>query len=583
VSDSDRTVEFSLLQGGKPPRGSVQESSTRTNSTARPDLARPERSSAVGSDDGVDANMWSLDEGVPGDGDYTSADVGAGLASIGFILAALRRSATTWCLIGLLGFLGGLGYLVVRPPAHEATATILLAPGSYAGQSQDDQEIAQSRTVAAVALSSLHEHGSPESFTSAYTVLALTSRILTVTAKGKSDDIAVREANAVANAFLKVQTNLVQVQYRLWLAETRAQEAEEQGSINNITQQISRLTAQPVSQAQRARLASLEADRSEAQGELTSFEQVSAGTQASMLNTDTSTIVGSRLLDQAVPIPKSRKRTLIVYAGTGLLLGLALGMAIVAVRALVSDRLRRRDDIARTLGAPVKLSVGKLSTRRGYLGGRQPVGARNAEVQRIAAFLGTVPAVQDGGIANLAVVPMDGCDYAASWSLVSLARGCAEQGIRVAVIDLCSGSPAARLLGVTTPGVQVVREKGLKLLVAVPAPDDVAPAGPLGRDSGLSGHTDGSLAAGCASANLLLTLAHLDPAFDADFLAGWAQSAVVVIAAGRSPAEKINSLGQMIRLAGIRQVSAVVIEADKTDHSLGTVRAPAEDSSSQPD
>ena len=39
-------------------------------------------------------------------------------------------------------------------------------------------------------------------------------------------------------------------------------------------------------------------------------------------------------------------------------MGLVLGMGIVVIQALVSDRLRRRDDIAQALGAPVKLSVG---------------------------------------------------------------------------------------------------------------------------------------------------------------------------------------------------------------------------------
>ena len=38
--------------------------------------------------------------------------------------------------------------------------------------------------------------------------------------------------------------------------------------------------------------------------------------------------------------------------------GLAIGMASWSSAALISDRLRRRDDIAAALGAPVRLSVG---------------------------------------------------------------------------------------------------------------------------------------------------------------------------------------------------------------------------------
>jgi hypothetical protein len=40
-----------------------------------------------------------------------------------------------------------------------------------------------------------------------------------------------------------------------------------------------------------------------------------------------------------------------------------IGMAIVVIRALITDHLRRRDDIAEALGAPVGLSVGSPGSR----------------------------------------------------------------------------------------------------------------------------------------------------------------------------------------------------------------------------
>ena len=69
-------------------------------------------------------------------------------------------------------------------------------------------------------------------------------------------------------------------------------------------------------------------------------------------------------------VPYSTKKKLITYGAVGLLGGLALGVTIVIVRALVSDRLRRRDDIAYALDAPVKLSVGTLRARRWLPPGR---------------------------------------------------------------------------------------------------------------------------------------------------------------------------------------------------------------------
>ena len=52
------------------------------------------------------------------------------------------------------------------------------------------------------------------------------------------------------------------------------------------------------------------------------------------------------------------------------IIGLVIGMVIVIVRALVSDRLRRRDDIAEAIGAPVKLSIGpdRRAGCRGWAG-----------------------------------------------------------------------------------------------------------------------------------------------------------------------------------------------------------------------
>ena len=60
----------------------------------------------------------------------------------------------------------------------------------------------------------------------------------------------------------------------------------------------------------------------------------------------------SRMLDVAAPVPVSAKRTLAINAGTGLIAGLFIGLGFVIVRALISDRLWKRQDIAKSLGRP---------------------------------------------------------------------------------------------------------------------------------------------------------------------------------------------------------------------------------------
>ena len=65
------------------------------------------------------------------------------------------------------------------------------------------------------------------------------------------------------------------------------------------------------------------------------------------------------------------------------------------------------------------------------------------------------------------------------------------------------------------------------------------------------------------------TLVRLDPALGGEHLATWESDAVVMVTAGRSSWTKIHAVGEMIRLAGMRLASAVLVGADKTDESLG--------------
>jgi hypothetical protein len=150
----------------------------------------------------------------------------------------------------------------------------------------------------------------------------------------------------------------------------------------------------------------------------------------------------------------------------------------------------------------------------------------------------------------------------------------AQEGHHVVLADLASGAPAARLLDTKAPGVRSVSALNAHLILAVPDRDDIAPAGPLGSapaEGQRSAFTE-AVANACASADLLLTLVTLDPSLDAENLATWAASAVVVVAAGRSSWARINAVGELIRLAGTSVASAVLVGADKTDESLGVTQ-----------
>ena len=191
-------------------------------------------------------------------------------------------------------------------------------------------------------------------------------------------------------------------------------------------------------------------------------------------------------------------------------------------------------------------------------------------MKRVVIYLrGAVPG-SSRGPASLAVVAVDDAQVVAR-AFASLAASCAAEGKQVVVADLSGGAYLARLLRVSDPGIRNVSWNGANLVLVLPQPEDVAPVGPVpgGASPAVPAQADPALVTACSSADLLLTFATLDPAFGGDHLGTWATNVVVVVTAGESSVEKVYSVGEMIRLAGTRLDSVVLIGADKTDESLG--------------
>jgi capsular polysaccharide biosynthesis protein len=510
--------------------------------------------------DGGPKRSW-LDDDVA-DVEDRPSESAANLVSLGFFTAALRRSARFWCITAVIGLVVGSGLYLRAPHTYQASTTLLLSVGveSQPGQAiLEDQALAQSHAMAELTLRKLGLHESVNSFLESYTATPLTDRVLQITATAPSSDAAVRRANALATGYLTFRASQLQAEQQLQFTALDQQISQARQQDASITQQITRLSAQPASPSQRARLSALR-DQS---NDLTALVQA-VGTEKASIRVTTATMIGgSKLLDIANPIPPhSRLKHILLYAGGGFIIGLILGMGIVVVRALMSDRLRRRDDVAQALGAPVR----SVPVRRGRASGR--------DLERIVAYVRDAVPTGSRSVTALAVVPVDDLRVAAQ-SVVSLAVSCAQQGRQVVVADLCNGAPAAVLLGAKGPGVHTASVGGTRLVAAVPDPTEFAPIGPLRPKSSSAQPLDaGHLATACASADLLLTLITLDPSVGGEHLATWAPEAVVMLTAGRSSWTKIHAVGEMIRLAGTRLASVVLVGADKTDESLGVTVTP---------
>jgi capsular polysaccharide biosynthesis protein len=520
-----------------------------------------------GTGDDLPDRIWTHGDFTPVQ-EFPAAELTGGYTSGAFIKAALRRRARFWCVTALVGLLIGLALYVKLPPAYHATATLVLTNSPNENPTavmQTNATLAESVPVAERVVTQLGLRESAASFMATYTATPTTDQILTISAGAPSASAALSRANALAAAFLQFRTAYVQTQQAELVAELNQQLKQAQQRLDAVNVQLSQLPAQPGSQAEQATLRKLQAQQKDASNALEEVKYYVVGAQATAQTTTDSMVQNSKVLGPATLAKHSHVKGVALDVAGGLIVGMALGMGIVVIGALVSDRLRRRDEIAEAFGVPVGLSVGVLRKRR-FLGRA----AWDLDMRRVVAHLRSAVPGSSRGPASLAVVAVDDAHVAAR-AVASLAMSYASEGRQVVLADLSGGARLARLLGAKGPGMHTVSRKGANFVVAVPEPDDVALVGPL-RGSTLSvvpAQADKALVEASNSADVMLTLASLDPALGSEYLATWATDAVGMVTAGQSSEERIRGVREMIRLAGTRLDSVVLVGADKRDQSLG--------------
>ena len=109
------------------------------------------------------------------------AALAPGLVSLGFIRAAIRRTALFWCALGVVGLVVGIGINKEYPAAYKASTSVLITYGPNDNPTSavlDNQAIAESRSVAELALRKLGLQESVASFAAATTVAVVTDRVL---------------------------------------------------------------------------------------------------------------------------------------------------------------------------------------------------------------------------------------------------------------------------------------------------------------------------------------------------------------------------------------------------------------------
>ena len=581
MNDPDQTVAFPLPKGSDP--GADPWPARDSGPVADPWPAR---------DGGPGADPWP-DDGLrdvePGGDEEDLADRSVTLTSLGFVRAALKRSARLWCALAILGMIIGFAFYAAFPPAQQATTSILITTDP----SQDpadaiatDVALAQSQTVAAEAIKQLGLTDSIDVFLAEYTVADPTDELLVFTANASTSAEAVRRVSVISSVFLQFRESYLKDQLQTEQTALNEQVTQAEQLVNSINQQITAESAQVATPAQQTRLSDLRTELTNAQTALASVQGNQVSTSATDSATTATEINGTVSVGAPTPVPHTFKKGAAFFVFVGFFAGLVLGMAIVIIRALTSDRLRRRGEIAEFIGAPVKLSVRSMGPPSRLPRLRRSADGEALDMRRMVAHLnglarplsGVAPSASRR-LKGLAIVAVDNTAQVAP-VIVELASWNAKQGKKVVVADLAEGRLAAGLLGVGSPGIHPISKAGVDIMVVVPERDDIALAGPIPGFRDQSPGIDPELAAACASADLLFTLATVDPASGGDYLSTWATDAAAVVTAGESSSTRIRAVGDMIRLAGLRLSSVVLTGADKDDESLGLVYARDEDAAS---
>jgi hypothetical protein len=150
------------------------------------------------------------------------------------------------------------------------------------------------------------------------------------------------------------------------------------------------------------------------------------------------------------------------------------------------------------------------------------------------------------------------------FALVEAAGNLATRDYTTTIIDLTEGGSSGLKKAVWAPALvnrpTVLRPRGLPPLAR--GADDLLAIGQWYDDYSAPQPQLG---------DATLVLADLDPAIGADHLKAWADRLIIVVTAGRTSAERIRTVGEIARAAGLTLLFAALMHTETTDDSSGEV------------
>jgi hypothetical protein len=490
------------------------------------------------------------------------------LVSLHFIRTALRRRWLACVLAAVLGLVAAGTFMLVFPLPHQAKASLVLTHDADVDSSRamaTNVSLLQTRTMARRATERLGLTVEPDDFLKSVTVESEGSELMILTLSAPTDAEAVRRLEGLTSTYLEFRAEQLSLQSRMLVGGMQQRIKELQVDVADVSRRIEQLSAAGTSNP--SILSDMISQRAYLVSRIEALQQ--SVEDATLRNS--AVVSSSRVLDPPAAELGLTKRTVALGLASGLIGGAALGCGMVLFVAITSDRLRRRSDIANALGVTVPVSVGRIAAlRKGWLWLpplRDLDRRRSDERQRLAQ------SIEDELLAHpsapLAVAGLDNTDEL-GFAVAAAAGGLAARDYSTTIIDLT--------------------KRGSRGLMNIPPAHDRSNAPTVLRPRGLPPLARGAsdlLAVGQWDegqstpqpqlGDVSLVLADLDAAVGADHLTAWADRVILVVTAGRSSVEKVRTVGEMVRAAGLDLRFAALLRTERMDESsgLGPIEDPA--------
>lgn len=508
---------------------------------------------------------WRIED--PDPDEVSVGGPSSGFVSLHFLRSALRRRWPVWVATALVGMMLGIAWTVAVPSKSHGTVTLLLAHDAGVDPTtamSTDVSLLRTRTVAQRVIDQLDLRMTTEAFQASTTVTPATPTVLVIDVAAPDAASALARAKALSDTYLAFRGTQMKSQSQALVDGYQKQIDALKQQADDLSNKYAVLSAEGA--AGQSEAADVLTQRAQVYGQIGQIGQLK---QDATLQAD-SIVEASHELDPPSIVPQSAKKRIVLNTMAGLIGGLALGMGLVLFQALTSGRIRRRDEAAVALATPVRFSAGPLTGR----GSRWRRLTRRSSPKRSLEVLvhgleSAIPTPSKARPARLALVAVDDAEEAA---LVAGTLGAhlAAEGKAVFLVDL---SESGRLKAALKKALARQQGPGPQVEPVVHRPEGqpFLARGPLGAPPNATTELSKGdpVRPAWNRADVVLTLAEVSPGVGVDHLTSWVDRVVLLVAAGRSSAERLRTTGELVRSAGLELDFAMMVRADRTDESSG--------------